>query len=184
MYAELRTHTAFSFGDGTMTPEALVLKMQLGETDYPNVKLDQTGVAVFDAIPGKPYPFTVTELGLSPTVTQGVVTYEVTGALVVPPDSPRPSPGMSANGQIVTDSRPDVLAIPPRAIRRRGTEQIVDVRRNGTVEEQVISTGLSDANNVEVLAGLNEGDVVVVPVLLTGSSSDLEQQPTLPSGIR
>ena len=167
-----------------LTPEALVLKMNLGETDYPNVKLDQTGVVIFDAIPGKPYPFTVLELGLSPTVTQGVVTYEVTGALIVPPDSPRPAPGMSANGQIVTESRANVLAIPPRAIRRSAGEQVVDVRRNGRVEEQVIATGLSDINNVEVLAGLEEGDVLVVPVLVSGSSSQPEGQERLPSGIR
>jgi RND family efflux transporter MFP subunit len=167
-----------------LTPNAIVLKMNLGETDYPNVKLDQKGIVTFDALPGKPYPFTVSELGLSPTVTQGVVTYEVTGALVIPPESPRPAPGMSANGQIITDSRPDVIAIPPRAIRRRGADQVVDVRRNGTVEEQVISTGLSDTDNVEVLTGLNQGDVLVVPVLLSSSSSKPQQQPTLPSGIR
>jgi len=117
-----------------LTPDALVLKMQLGETDYPNVKLNQTGVVVFDALPGKPYAFTVTELGLNPTVTQGVVTYEVTGALILPEGAPRPAPGMSATGQIVTESRQDIVAIPPRAIRRHATDQVVDVRRNRTVE--------------------------------------------------
>jgi len=166
-----------------LTPNALILKMQLGETDYPNVKVDQAGVVVFDALPGKPYPFKVIQLGLSPTVTQGVVTYEVTAALTVPADSPRPAPGMSATGQIITESKPNVLAIPPRAIRRLGTDQVVDVRRNGTVEPQVITTGLSDANNVEVVSGLQEGDVLVVPVLL-GQSSQPKKQPTLPSGIR
>jgi multidrug efflux pump subunit AcrA (membrane-fusion protein) len=166
-----------------LTPNALVLDMQLGETDYPNVKLNQTGVVLFDALPGRPYAFTVTELGLSPTVTQGVVTYEVTGALILPDDAPRPAPGMSANGQIVTESRQDVIAVPPRAIRRRGTEQVVDVRRADAIVEQVVATGLSDANNVEVLSGLEEGDVLVVPVLVTGGSGP-ERQPTLPSGIR
>ena len=167
-----------------LTPDALVLKIQLGETDYPNVDVDQSGIVIFDAIPGVPYPFTVLELGLNPTVTQGVVTYEATGALVVLPDGPRPAPGMSANGQIVTESRADVLVVPPRAIRRQGTEQVVDVRRNDRIEEQVIATGLSNATNVEVLAGLEEGDVVVVPVLVSGASSEPEREPTLPSGIR
>jgi RND family efflux transporter MFP subunit len=167
-----------------LTPNALVLKLQLGETDYPNVKLDQTGVVLFDALPGKPFPFKVAELGLNPTVTSGVVTYEVTGALDVPADGPRPAPGMSGNGQIITDSHPNVVAIPPRAIRRKGADQIVDLRRNGTVEEQVIATGLTDTNNVEILSGLQEGDTLVVPVLVTGSSSGPAKRPTLPAGIR
>ncbi len=166
-----------------LTPNALVLKLQLGETDYPNVRLDQAGLVVFDALPGVPFAFTITELGLSPTVTSGVVTYEVTASLDVPPGSSSPAPGMSGNGQIVTESRADVLAIPPRAIRRRGADQVVQVRRDGVAVDQIIATGLSDTNNVEVLSGLTDGDTLVVPVLVTGDSG-ADAQPTLPSGIR
>jgi len=167
-----------------LTPDALVLDIQIGETDYPNVRLDQTGVVLFDALPGVPFPFRIVELGLSPTITQGVVTYEATAALVVPPDGARPAPGMNARGQIITESRVDVLAVPPRAIRRRGGDQVVDVRRNGTVSEQVVTTGLTDVDNVEILSGLEEGDVLVVPVLITASGSRSDAAPTLPSGIR
>jgi HlyD family secretion protein len=167
-----------------LTPDTVVLKMSVGETDYPNVVLDQKGIAVFDALPGKPYAFTITELGLSPTVTQGVVTYQVTAVLEIPEGAPVPAPGMSANGQIVTESRPNVIAVPPRAIRRLGTDQVVEVRRNGTVEDQVVTTGFSDTNNVEILTGLEEGDTIVVPVLVSGSNTDADRQPTLPSGIR
>jgi HlyD family secretion protein len=166
-----------------LTPNAMVLKLQLGETDYPNVKLDQTGVVLFDALPGKPFAFHVAELGLSPTVTSGVVTYEVTATLDVPPDGPRPAPGMSGNGQIITESHANVIAVPPRAIRRKGGDQVVEVKRNGVVADQIIATGLSDTNNVEVLSGLEEGDTLVVPVLLD-SASGPERLPTLPSGIR
>ncbi len=167
-----------------LTPDTIVLKMQVGETDYPNVKLDQRGIALFDALPGKPYPFTVAQLGLSPTVTQGVVTYQVTAAMDIPAGTPLPAPGMSANGQIVTESRPNVISVPPRAIRRKGTDQVVEVRRNGTVEDQVVTTGFSDTNNVEILSGLQEGDTIVVPVLISGSASQPNRKPTLPSGIR
>jgi multidrug efflux pump subunit AcrA (membrane-fusion protein) len=190
-----------------LTPDALVLKMQIGETDYPNVHLDQTGIVVFDAIPGTPYSFRVIELSLSPTVTQGVVTYEVVGAMVLPPAvsppaaasppnavsppngvaptaSPRPAPGMNARGVITTGASVNVLVVPPRAIHLKGGEQVVDVRRNGQIEEQVITTGLSDTTNVEVVAGLEEGAVLVVPVLVSGSSSQADKEPTLPSGIR
>ena len=167
-----------------LTPEAVVLEMNIGETDYPNVQLDQTGIALFDAIPGRPYPFRVIEIGLAPTVTQGVVTYAVTGALVVPPDAPRPAPGMSANGQIVTDSKVDVVAVEPRAIRRSGGDQVVDVLRNGEVVEQIVVTGASDNNNVEILEGLSEGETIVVPALIGGGQSEDAPAPTLPSGIR
>ena len=167
-----------------LTPEAVVLEMNIGETDYPQVQLDQTGIALFDALPGQPYPFRVIEIGLAPTVTQGVVTYAITGALIVLPDAPRPAPGMSANGQIVTDSKVDVVAVPPRAIRRSGGDQVVDVLRGGEVVEQIVVTGASDNNNVEILEGLSEGETIVVPALIGGGQGENAPAPTLPSGIR
>ncbi len=167
-----------------LTPEAVVLEMNIGETDYQQVKIDQTGVALFDAIPGRPYPFRVIEIGLAPTVTQGVVTYAVTASLVLPPDAPRPAPGMSANGQIVTDSKVDVISVPPRAIRRSGGDQVVDVRRDGEVVEQIVVTGASDNNNVEILEGLAEGETLVVPALIGGGDVGNAPAPTLPAGIR
>lgn len=166
-----------------LTPNALVLKLQLGETDYPNVKLDQRGLVVFDALPGVPFGFTVVEMGLSPTVTSGVVTYEVTAALDVPPGGKTPAPGMSGNGQIITESRADVVAVPPRAIQRKGADQVVQIRSEDAVVDQIVVTGLSDTTNVEVLSGLVEGDTIVVPVLITGDAAE-EAVPTLPSGIR
>lgn len=169
-----------------LTPDALLLNMQVGETDYPNLKVDQGGVVIFDGIPGQPYPFRITEIGLSPTSTQGVVTYTVKGSLAVLPGSPRPAPGMNARGQITTSSKADVLVVPPRAIRRRGTELVVDVRRNGRVEEQVVTTGVTDSENVEVLTGLAEGDLVVVPSLTSAATSGQNKalQTPLPNNIR
>ncbi len=168
-----------------LTPDRLVLEMDVGETDYANVKLGQAGGVIFDAIPGKIYPFIISEIGLSPSVTQGVTTYPVKASLIIPKDAPRPAPGMNARGQIITDSRKDVLVVPPRAIHRSGNDQVVDVRRNGAVEEQVITTGVSDDNNVEVLSGLAEGDIVVAPALGNASAGPTAApQPTLPGGVK
>ncbi len=166
-----------------LTPDRVELNMEVGETDYPNVKNGQGGVVLFDGIPGKPYPFTITEIGLSPIENQGVVTYPVKASLVVLPGSPNPAPGMNGRGQLTTDSKPDILVVPPRAVRTRGTEQVVDIRRNGTVEEQVVTTGITDPSNVEILSGLAEGDIVVVPSLTTAGTDDDAAEP-LPGGVR
>ena len=166
-----------------LTPNRVELIMEVGETDYTNVKTGQGGVVLFDGIPGKPYPFTISEISLSPIVNQGVVTYQVKGTLVVLPGNPNPAPGMNGRGQLTTDSKPDILVIPPRAVRTRGVEQVVDVRRNGAIEEQVVTTGITDPGNIEILTGLSEGDIVVVPSLTTGTTADDDEDP-LPGGVR
>ncbi len=167
-----------------LTPEKLTLTMSVGETDYRTVKVQQGGVAIFDGLPGSVYPFTLTEIGLSPTVTQGVVTYQVKASIVVLPESPQPAPGMNARGQIVTSSQDNVLLIPSRAIRISGTDQVVDVKRDGAIEEQIVTTGATDGENVEVLTGLEEGDIVTVVTLRSNSGKTPEAEPTLPGGVR
>jgi len=168
-----------------LTPDRLSMKMDVGETDYASVKVGQVGGVIFDSIPGKVYPFVIAEIGLSPSITQGVVTYQVKASLVLPKDAPRPAPGMNARGQIVTESKQNVLVVPPRALRRNGSNQVVDVRRNGTVEEQVVTTGASDTENVEIVTGLNDGDTVVVAALGSASAGATPKpQPTLPGGVR
>lgn len=168
-----------------LTPDRLLLKMDVGETDYANVKVGQAGGVLFDSIPGKVYPFVISEIGLSPSITQGVVTYQVKASLVVPAGAPRPAPGMNARGQIITESKPNVLVVPPRAIRRSGSNQVVDVRRNGAVQEQVVTTGATDTEQVEILSGLNDGDVVVVVALTSAKpGSTPKAQPTLPGNVK
>jgi RND family efflux transporter MFP subunit len=168
-----------------LTPDRLVMKMDVGETDYANVKVGQVGGVVFDSIPGKQYPFVISEIGLSPSLTQGVVTYPVKASLILPKDAPRPAPGMNARGIIITESKQNVLVVPPRALRRSGNDQVVDVRRDGKVEEQVVTTGASDTENVEIVSGLNEGDVVVMAALAgTNGNATPQAQATLPGGVR
>jgi HlyD family secretion protein len=171
-----------------LTPDLMVLDLDVEETDYPNVKLGQGGVALFDGIPGAIYPFTISEIGLSPTTNQGVITYQAKALLTILPGSPRPAPGMNANGQLTTSSKADILVVPPRALRRRGSEQIVDVRRDGAIVEQVVTTGVSDNTNVEILTGLSEGDIVVLPTVAgagaDGAGAGPTPVPTLPGGIR
>jgi HlyD family secretion protein len=168
-----------------LTPDRLTLTMEVGETDYRNLRVGQVGGGIFDGIPGTVYPFTISEIGLSPTITQGVVTYPVKATLILG-DNPRPAPGMNARGQIILESKGDILLIPTRAIRIRGTDQVVDVKTDDGIVEAVVTTGATDGQNVEVLTGLNEGDVVVVVSLTSGqdeTQTGPEPEETLPGGI-
>jgi HlyD family secretion protein len=166
-----------------LTPDRMEVQMDISETDYPNVSIGQAGGVLFDGIPGQIYPFVIAEIGLAPTQSQGVVTYEVKATMIIRDGAPRPSPGMNARGQIITESRPDVLTVPPRAIRNNGQDQVVDVRRDGVVQEVVVTTGLSDQNSVEILTGLQDGDIIVAPVLNANAQDEEDEFEPLPGGV-
>jgi HlyD family secretion protein len=168
-----------------LTPDALEIELTLGETDLPLVKVGQKGVIIFDAILEKAYSLTVTEIGLAPTIQQGVVTYLATAQLdeFDANTSVRPAPGMSGSAVIATEEKTDVLAVPNSAIRRRGQDKTVDVVMDGKLETRVVRTGISDGEKTEILSGLKVGDLVALP----GSASVEEtggEAEELPAGIR
>ena len=168
-----------------LTPDALEVELTLGETVLPSVKVGQKGVIIFDAIQEKAYPLTVTEIGLAPTTQQGVVTYLATAQLTDfdPNADVRPAPGMSGSAVIVTQEKTNVLAVPNRAIRRQGQNQIVDVMIDGKLETRVVRTGISDVEKTEILSGLKAGDLVALPGGAAAGEAT-EEGEGLPGGVR
>lgn len=76
--------------------------------------------------------------------------------------------GFSANAEIIMDERTDVLVLPERVVTFAGDSAWVEVPGpGGAREKRVIRTGLSDAIQVEVRTGLDEGDVVLEKPLRT-----------------
>ena len=74
--------------------------------------------------------------------------------------------GYSANADIIVARRDSALTIPERVVTFAGDSATVTVvLPDGTKAPRTITTGLSDALNVEVLSGLNLGDRVAEPAL-------------------
>jgi HlyD family secretion protein len=70
--------------------------------------------------------------------------------------------GFSANAYIIIAKRDSVLAVPERVVTFRNDSAFVEIPlgEQGS-EERYIKTGLSDAINIEVLEGLDEGEDVL-----------------------
>jgi RND family efflux transporter MFP subunit len=79
-------------------------------------------------------------------------------------DVPNPGliliPGMYAEVDLSLARRTGVLAIPVTAVETGG--EVMVVTPNNRVEVRKLALGLETANLVEVLSGLNEGDMVVI----------------------
>ncbi len=72
--------------------------------------------------------------------------------------------GYSANANVIINQRDSVLAIPERLISvDNDTARVTVLLPDGRTEERVVERGLSDAINIEILSGLNEGELVVEP---------------------
>ncbi|KKU51942.1 MAG: RND family efflux transporter MFP subunit [Parcubacteria group bacterium GW2011_GWA2_47_10b] len=96
------------------------------------------------------------------TIIDGVATYEIRLAFDKP--DPRIRSGMTANIDIITGRRENVIVVPERAVVRKNGGKIVrTIDDAGSVHEVFVETGLSGSDgNVEILSGITEGDQVII----------------------
>jgi HlyD family secretion protein len=96
------------------------------------------------------------------------VEIEILEAVEHYPDIPESEPepvvlraGYSASSEIIIEQRDDVLLIPERVIEFTQDTASVRIRlADYSTEDRIIQTGLSDAINIEVISGLEEGEWV------------------------
>ena len=72
-------------------------------------------------------------------------------------------PGMYAEASLVLKKRPDTLSVPVESIERQGASAtVLLVTKENHLQERQVQLGIETSDQVEVLSGLNENDLVVV----------------------
>ncbi len=140
----------------------LDVDVNLDETDVARIKMGMTVVVTVDAFPGVEVSGEVIEIASTADVQSGVVLYPVTVRLD-PTDLPLRS-GMTVNVTFTLEEHKDTLIVPFRAIETEGGQAYVTrVTASGREAERVaVTLGLITDTQVEILSGINEGDVVTV----------------------
>lgn len=175
----------------TLIGDNKIATISLNEIDAAKVKVGQAVSITFDAIENFTAVGTVSVVDLVGTVTQGVVTYSVKIAINTKDDQIRP--GMSVNTTIITNEKNGVIVVPSSAVKTQGKSNYVQVfdsiptnatsSRTRTItsttapKQQVVTVGLSDDTNTEIVSGLSSGEWVVTRTITTASA----QTTTAPS---
>jgi len=96
---------------------------------------------------------------INPTVDASSGTVKVTLEME---RTDRLRPGMFGTVYIATETRPDALVIPKKAVIRERDENLIFViTAENLVEKRDVVLGFSEENRVEVLEGIQEGEAVV-----------------------
>ncbi|MFQ5613110.1 MAG: efflux RND transporter periplasmic adaptor subunit [Anaerolineae bacterium] len=110
------------------------------------------------AFPGQDFPAVVTRV--APAADSATRTFAVT---IMPVDEERLlRSGMFANVSILIDEKEATLIAPRAAVTLVNDQEIVYVVNGDTVEQRPVTTGLFDKNRIEILTGLEEGEVIVI----------------------
>jgi len=145
------------------------LEVIVDEIDIGRVAVGQPVTVTLDALPGETLRGEVAQIADTPLSGALVVSYVVTVRLS-PTDAPLRA-GMTANADLVIERREAVLLVPNRfiSIDRATGRMYVDKAVGAQVSPVEIQTGLRDETYSEILAGLEEGDVVVLVQESTGT---------------
>ena len=137
------------------------IEANVPETDIAKIEVGNKARLTLDAY-GPDVVFRAQVITIDPaeTIIEGVTTYKTT--LEFDSEDERIRSSMTANLDILTDERQNVIAIPQRAVVTKNGEKLVRVVYDSLIEEIQVKTGLIGRNGlVEITDGLNEGDKVV-----------------------
>lgn len=139
-----------------------VIEARVPESDITDVTIGMGARVTFDALSSdEVFEAVVTDIDPSSTVVQDVVSYVVTFRLSQLDG--RLKEGMTADIDIETAKRENVLIVPFRALSKEAGKQYVEVQRGEIFERVEVTTGLEgDEGIIEIKSGLVEGDLVTI----------------------
>jgi macrolide-specific efflux system membrane fusion protein len=176
---------SFTTADAVLVmSDRLTVKAQVDETDIAEVKLGQKADVILDAYPDDNIPAHVDKIAYDATTINNVTTYIVD---VLPEETPEyMRSGMTANVRFAVASEKGVLLLPVNAVKNREGHQFVMPAAQsamGGPAEKEVETGLSNGKQVEIVSGLQKGDIVLVKQPKSGSAGN-SSTPFGPPNIR
>ncbi len=139
------------------------LEANIPEADIAKVKIGDSAKITLDAFGGDSvFNAKVSKIDPAEIIIEGVATYKTTFSLSDKYEGIKS--GMTANIDIETGRKENILVIPQRAVISKDGEKLARIlNSDGTISEISVKTGLRGIDgNVEIIEGLKEGDRVVV----------------------
>jgi HlyD family secretion protein len=139
----------------------LYVDIDVSEVDIARVQIGQPVSLTFDAIQGKEFQGTVSDISSVGKATSGAVNFTVTVEITDKTDEIKP--GMTAAANIAVSQLHDMLLVPNRAIRTQNNARIIYILKNGVATPVEITLGALSNTQSEVTGGnLQVGDQIIL----------------------
>ena len=140
---------------------SMALHGTIGEADVVKLKTGQVATVTVDAVGTAKMTGRVTSLDPVATIAQGVPVYGVDVTIDLPSQTVKP--GMSGTANVIIASSPNALTVPNLAVKTATGRRYLTVMKDGQPVDTDVTFGISNDTVTEVLTGVQEGDVVVLP---------------------
>jgi RND family efflux transporter MFP subunit len=132
----------------------------VSETDIGKILIKNIVSMTLDAFPNETFTGSVFYIAPAETNTQGVINYQIKISFDKPDQ--RLKSGLTANIDIQTKRKDNVLILPQYAILQNDQGTYVETLENNVVKQNPVMLGISDQKgNVEIISGVTEGEQVL-----------------------
>jgi len=135
------------------------------EADIGNVQIGLPVRIYVEAYPDEPFKAELIRISPLGREEEDIINFEIRATVVDSADRLRV--GMSADAELILEEHENVLVIPEGAIIYEDGKTYVNIQDDSVEEGKrkiEITKGISDGLKTEVLSGLKEGQVVVLPI--------------------
>lgn len=142
----------------SFVPEINIAKIKIGNPAQ--VTLDAYGAdVIFDA--------KILSIDPAETVRDGVSTYRIRLQFIK--SDPRIKAGMTANLTLTTESKQNVISVPPSAVISNDEGKFVYLKTpDSIIKRPVVIGSVGALGQTEIVSGLNEGDIIVLDPKIDG----------------
>ena len=154
-----------------------IVSVNLSEIDVSQVELDQKATVILDSIPDKTFTGKIVGVDRIGQSTSGVTQYPA--IIQLDSSSKQILPNMMVTANIMIDRKDNALLVPSGVIQSQGDQSYVNVLIDGKPQSVPVEVGLSSDTQIEIVSGLNKGDIVVSGSV---SSTGSQQNKTSPFG--
>ena len=155
---------SLNYGDVVATMydiEQVSVTVSVDEENMTDIELGSKANVNLVAYPDKTFSATVSEIGDATTDSSGNVIYDVT--IIFDGEASGLFQGMTGEITFITKQSKEVIYVSNRAIINSGKKTYVKCKdAEGNISTVEVKTGFSDGINVEIIEGLNAGDVVLI----------------------
>lgn len=138
----------------------LEIEARIPETDIGKVKQGNIARITIDAYPGETFEAKVVYVSPTETLLETLATYRA--VLHFNQKYEQLRPGLTADMEVTTALREQVVAVPQRAVITKSNQRFVRIKEGENIIEKEVTTGIRGVDGmIEVRTGLDAGQIVV-----------------------
>lgn len=157
------TSSASNFLMEIVDDSKLFAEAEFDEVDILKVKIGQSAKIVIDALMGEEIYGYVEEISSEVSKTMAEARTFIVKVSIPQNFREKLKIGMSADIEIITKEKDDVIFVPTVTVLERGGKKVIFTVKENKIDERDVKSGITNWDITEILEGVKEGELVIIP---------------------